>query len=142
MADFGTLSRCPYWWRTLFFGCPDALIGGGLWSLYDLGHWTVRCPSVEVFCLCLTLALRDRCPRRGGLWSLSDLGRWTVGCPSVEDFGLCLTLALKNHCPRCGGLWSLADLERCPLSILGGLCHFRLVDQMVVQDKSKKRIVQ
>ena len=53
-----------------------------------LGHWP-RCPCVEVFGLCLTLALRNHCPWRGGLWSLADLER----CPlpllrGLSHFGL------------------------------------------------------
>ena len=114
----GHLIHCP--WR------------GGLRSLSDLGTLS-RCPCVEVFCLCLTLALRYQCPWRGGLRSLSDLGTLSR-CPYMEVFSLCLTLDIV-HCPWLGGLRSLADLGRCPLPLLGGLCHVGLVGLMVDLDR-------
>ena len=59
----------------------------------------------------------------------------------VEVFGLWLTLGRCPGAPIGGGLWSLSDLGRCPLPLLWGLCHIGLVEQMVVCDKLKERIV-
>ena len=52
---------------------PPSAPHGGLWSLADLGTFSIA-PGVEDFGLCLTLGYASRCPWCGGLWSLSDLG--------------------------------------------------------------------
>ena len=81
MADLGMLSI--------------ATIGGGLPSLSDLGRWTVRCPFVAVFSLCLNLDVgQSGAPgvEDFGLCLTLDVGQ--SGVPGVEDFGLCLTLGV------------------------------------------------